>query len=57
MLPRKRWFSGSLARPIVTSFFELKRELFPSTPNDSTRYHHMDVVRDDIVQEALVVRN
>src|SRR6266550_5398197 len=51
------WLSRTVARPIVTSLFELESEFFPPASNDSPRYHHMDVIRDDVVQEALIVRD
>src|SRR5262245_55934931 len=57
VLPRKRWFASLLACPIVTSFLELQSEFFSPAPHDSTSHHHMDVVRNDVVQEPLIVRD
>src|SRR5258708_26448100 len=50
MLPRKYGFSDLLACPIVTALFELKSEFFSSAPNASPSYHHVDVIRNDVVQ-------
>src|SRR5690242_20774707 len=51
------WFSCTIARPIVTSLFEFESKLFPPASNDSPCHHHMDVIGNDVVQEALIVRN
>src|SRR5436190_17117968 len=51
------WFNRRIARPIVTSLFEFERQFLPPASNDSPRYHHMDVIGDDVVQEALIMRN
>src|SRR5947199_10710354 len=51
----KRWFNRPLPRPIVAPLLELQSELFSPASNDSPSYHHMDVIGDDVVQEALVM--
>src|SRR5437773_10818136 len=53
LLP-KHWLSGPLARPIVPSLFELASELFPAAPNNSPRHHDVDVIGNNIIQEALI---
>ena len=45
------------AGPIITALFEFESELFPAAPNDATRYHNMDMIRNDIVQKPLIVRD
>ena len=49
--------TAPFACPIVSSLLELQSEFFSPASNDSPCYHYMDVVGDDVVQKALIVRN
>src|SRR5579884_274073 len=54
---KSRCCRSSFARPVVTSFLQLESELFTPASDDSPRYHHMDVIGDDVIEDPLVVRN
>ena len=46
-----------LANPVVAALIELHRQLFGALFDDLALVHHVNAVGDDVVQEALVVRN